>query len=133
MISYDVASKIWQALDGGCGGVVAGVDWAGPGAGRVPLHHVHGVRVRAVRGMVVVQIDIIKIRVESAYGVCNQRLKLKYDEPPSNFAFNVNLRRYNLFRRCAPLITRVVGRCRLPVSKPVLKAPMLSALETGTS
>jgi hypothetical protein len=26
-----------------------------------------------------------------------------------------------------------VGRCRLPVSKPVLKAPMVSALETGLS
>jgi len=36
-----------------------------------------------------VQVDTIEIRVESAYG-----FKLEYDGPPSNFAFNFNLRRY---------------------------------------
>ena len=39
-----------------------------------------------------VQVDNIKPRVESAYGVCNQRLQLQYDEPLLNFAFNLNLR-----------------------------------------
>jgi len=39
-------------------------------------------------------VDSIKTRVESTYGVCNQRLKLQYDEMLSNFAFNFNLRRY---------------------------------------
>ena len=42
-----------------------------------------------------VQVDSIKTRVESAPGVCNQRLKLKCDEPLSHVAFNFNLRRYN--------------------------------------
>ena len=40
------------------------------------------------------QLDSIKTCVESAPGVCNQRLKVKCDEPLSNFAFNFNLRRY---------------------------------------
>jgi hypothetical protein len=35
-----------------------------------------------------------------------QRLKLQYDEPLSNFAFNFNLCRY-------VLVERKVGRCRL--------------------
>ena len=72
----------------------------------------------------------------------------------SNFAFNFNLRRYNLvvlFTSSATviqfavlgqllvghsawfgalcLVASVVGRCRLTLSKPVLKAPMVSALE----
>ena len=42
------------------------------------------------------QVDSIKTRVVSAPGVCNQRLKLKSDEPLSNFAFNFNLRRYSV-------------------------------------
>jgi hypothetical protein len=42
-----------------------------------------------------VQVDSIKTRVDSAPGVCNQRLKLQCDEPLSNFAFNFNVRRYN--------------------------------------
>ena len=33
----------------------------------------------------------------------------------------------------APLVALLVGRCRLNVSKPVLKAPMVSALETRIS
>ena len=40
------------------------------------------------------QVDSIKPRVESVPGICNQRLKLKSDEPLSKFAFNFNLRRY---------------------------------------
>jgi hypothetical protein len=43
-----------------------------------------------------VQVDSIKTRVESAYGVCNQRLKLKYDKLLSSFAFKFNLRHYIL-------------------------------------
>jgi len=41
-----------------------------------------------------VQVDGIKTRVESAPGVCNQRLKLKCDEPLSKVGCNFNLRRY---------------------------------------
>jgi len=44
-----------------------------------------------------VQVDNVKTCVElaSAYGVCNQRLKLKCDEPISNvWVFNLQLRRY---------------------------------------
>jgi len=51
-------------------------------------------------------------------------LKLTYDEPLPNFAFKFNLRRYMAVARGA------VGRCRLPVSKPELKACLVSALET---
>jgi len=46
--SFDVASNICQALDGGGGAVVTCVYWAGTRASGVPLHHVSGVRVRAV-------------------------------------------------------------------------------------
>jgi len=41
-----------------------------------------------------VQVDSIKARVESACGVCNQRLKLQYDELLSNFSLKFNLRRF---------------------------------------
>jgi len=41
-----------------------------------------------------VQVDSIKTRVESAYGVCKRRLNLQHDEMLSNFAFKFNLRRY---------------------------------------
>jgi hypothetical protein len=93
-----------------------------------------------------------------------KRLKLTYDGPVSNFAFNFNLRRYSMAAcdgenlltvAVAPhqvygprdflflhnfLINaarmrvfgpgdNLVGWCRLSVSKPVLKAPMVSALE----
>jgi hypothetical protein len=63
-------------------------------------------------------------------------LKLNYDEPLSFFAFKFNVRRYSmdaslsldavLFHRRHPK----AGRCWLPASKPVFKAPMVSALET---
>ena len=39
----------------------------------------------------VVHVDHIKSALKSS-GI--KRLKLEYDEPPSNFAFNLNLRRY---------------------------------------
>jgi hypothetical protein len=40
-----------------------------------------------------VQVDSIKICVESAYVVFNQRLKLQHQSLLSTFAFNFNLRR----------------------------------------
>jgi len=62
-------------------------------------------------------------------------LKVKYDEPLSNFAFNFNLRHYTLdFYNIAATPEdlailkvkeikngRLVGRCSLTISKPVLK------------
>ena len=83
-------------------------------------------------------------------------MKLKCDETLSSSAFKNNLRRYNwvlvLFRNAlliAPaallfgetvtpvqvagyattMVGTVVGRCRLTVSNPALKAPTVSALE----
>ena len=80
------------------------------------------------------QVDPIKPKLR-APGI--ERLTLNCDGPLSNFAFNFNLRRYNLaFAICAPgdgvLIPAPyyqVGRCRYTLSKPVLKAPVVSALE----
>ena len=70
-------------------------------------------------------------------------MKLKCDEPLSSFAFNVNSRRYIKAGETVPGVdTPVVsatkpvikvGRCRLTVSKPELKALRLVsqyALET---
>jgi hypothetical protein len=58
-------------------------------------------------------------------------LKLQHSETLSNFAFKTNLRRYTLAldNAALKLSKSMVGRCRLTLSKPVLKAPMLSALE----
>jgi len=59
-------------------------------------------------------------------------------EPLGNFAFNFNLRRYNQAKKkIYPAIFALfydnqlpkAGRCRLTVSKLVLNAPMVSALE----
>jgi len=41
-----------------------------------------------------VQVEPTKPHVESAWTTGTKRLKLKYDEPPSNFAFIFGLRRY---------------------------------------
>jgi len=49
-----------------------------------------------------VQVDSIKTRVESAFGFCNQHLKLKYVELLSNFAFKCNLRRYTAAHNSHP-------------------------------
>jgi len=93
-----------------------------------------------------VQVDSSKVRIESAPAVCNQRLKLKCDKPLSNVAFNFNLRRCIeavVVQVAAPpppdLPASIasdswpppykVGRCRLPVSEPELKARLISALE----
>jgi len=67
------------------------------------------------------------------------RLKLKCDKLLSRFGFNVNMRRYTAvldgdyphahIPATAPASTSV-GRCRLTVSTAVLKARLVSALET---
>ena len=58
-------------------------------------------------------------------------MKLKYDELLSNVAFNFNVRRYAEDEIQGPVNLGVkVGRCRLTVSKPELKARLVSALET---
>ena len=67
-----------------------------------------------------------------------ERLKQCFDQLLSNLAFKLDLRRYSEAARIlAPGGTFVmtdnnpkVGRCILTVSKPVLKAPMVSAPET---
>ena len=73
-----------------------------------------------------------------ARGTSSKRSKKKYDVPLSRFAFKCNLRRYMMAIIPAHIMRSVgggydneslVGRCRLTVSKPVLKAPMVSALE----
>jgi hypothetical protein len=84
-------------FDGGGGG--------GGGGGVVPfVAAVTGVRHCAPAAPAhlggAVQVDSIKTRVESAPGVCNQRLKLKCDEPLSNVAFNFNVRRYTAAGAC---------------------------------
>ena len=72
-------------------------------------------------------------------------MKLKYDTLLSNFAFNFNLRHYIKeddkgaaarfkplqldFKACMFVAMAKVGRCRLTVSKPELKARLVSALE----
>jgi len=72
-------------------------------------------------------------------------LKLNYDEQLSNFALNFNLRLYIMGELCemAGPFGSVLGtireelakvrRCRWTVSNPMLKAPMVSALETRIS
>jgi hypothetical protein len=72
-------------------------------------------------------------------------LKLKRDEPLSNVASNFNVRRYSTeqmaFRvviagtvgitfRLVTITHIAVGRCRLTVSNPVLKARLVPVLET---
>ena len=75
-----------------------------------------------------------------------KRLKLEYDKLLSSFAFNFNLRRFMEDKNRTEFsvidgvryfhtgdigaFTAKVRRCRLTVSKPVLTAPMVSALET---
>jgi len=83
-----VASIICQALGRGV-----------PRGGAGPLRGAHrGLlereRVRGPHQGRSLQLDGIKPRVESAYGVCNQRLKLKSHKLLSTFAFNFNLRRH---------------------------------------
>ena len=61
-----------------------------------------------------------------------KRLELKYDEPPSNFAFKFNLRRYKMAiidltgqmeeATLIPGVTIKVGRCRLTLSTHVESA-----------
>jgi len=62
-----------------------------------------------------------------------QRLKQKYNKRLSNVVFKVKLRPYTSGtggRRCSSGRSTTVGWCRLAVSKPVLKARIVSALES---
>jgi len=61
---------------------------------RVRLVHIQVQNCADVGSDVGVQVDGIKTRVESAYGVCNQRLKLKDDKLLSTLALRSNMRRY---------------------------------------
>jgi hypothetical protein len=56
-------------------------------------------------------------------------LKLQYDEQLSKFAFNFSVRRYDVALTELDSALAGVGRCSLPVSKPVLTAPIITALE----
>jgi len=62
-----------------------------------------------------------------------KRLKLKYDEPLSNFAVKFMLRRYSEVLQKGgkhmPGVPPKVRRCRLTVSNPALKAPMVQLLK----
>jgi hypothetical protein len=61
-------------------------------------------------------------------------LKLKYDEPDSNLAFNFHLHHYTKaagFLRQAADAGHTVGRCGFTLSKSVLKARLVSALEAS--
>jgi len=60
------------------------------------------------------QVDPIKPTLKAPG---TKRLKLKYDEWPSNFGFNFNLRRYIE----AAEKRNKVGRCSLTLSNPSLK------------
>ena len=65
-----------------------------------------------------------------------KRLKLECDVLLSTSVFESNLRQYNEVscdgEVSRDLLVLLAGRCKLPLSKPVLKAPtcMVSALET---
>jgi len=75
------------------------------------IHHYSDLGVKPENFLVVVnsnkvgwcRLNPVESRVESAWF---QRLKLRYDESPSNFAFNLNLRRYNEGER-----TKEVDEC----------------------
>jgi hypothetical protein len=63
-------------------------------------------------------------------------LKLEYDEPLSTSDFKINFRPYITAagdaateKRATAASHAKVGHCMFSVSKPVLKAPMVSALE----
>jgi hypothetical protein len=58
-----------------------------------------------------------------------KHLKLKCDKPPLTFAFKFNLRCYILGATGPELAYTVVARCRFTLSKPVLKAHVVSVLE----
>jgi hypothetical protein len=59
-----------------------------------------------------------------------KRLKLRFDKLLSSFAFNFNLRRYiTVGQVLNEALGDKVGRCRLTVSNPVLKARLVSPLE----
>ena len=71
------------------------------------------------------QVDPIKPKLKLPGA---KRLKLQRDEPLSNFAFNFNLRRYTVAHIVLPTyaLEHKVRRCSLTVSKPELKARLVS-------
>jgi len=71
-----------------------------------------------------VQVDPIKPLLNTPG---TKRLKLKCDVLLSTAAFKFNLRRY--MKEVDVVRAAMVGRCRLTVSKPMLKARLVSALE----
>ena len=91
----------------------------------------------AAAGGKAVQVHPIKLTMKAPG---TERLKLEYDKLLSSFAFKTNMRRYRVVNGAVsahPHPTpagRVsyyqVTRCSLTLSNPVLKAPMVSALET---
>ena len=46
----------------------------------------------------------------------NKRLNLKYDEPVSNFAFKINLRRYMAVECERSFLTSLDGSCKTPIA-----------------
>jgi len=70
----------------------------------------------------VVQVDPIKPKLKLPG---TKRLKLNCDEPPSNFAFNINLRRYRPARRCA----RTRGTWRRASRQGLALVPISAQLE----
>ena len=88
---------------------------------------------RAAASGKAVHVDPIKPMLKAPGTI---RLILEYDELLSTSAFKFNLRRYILESALAANREHFAGimarRCRLTVSKPVLKAPMASALDTIT-
>jgi hypothetical protein len=80
------------------------------------------------------RLKAVQPRFESTW--C-QRLTLNYNNPISEFAVKFKLQRYTQalprMDNRRPEFYYPVRRCRLTVSKPVFKAPMVSALETTRS
>ena len=88
------------------------------------------------------QVDPMKPKLKP---LGNKRLKLKRDEPLSNFGFNFNLRRCSEGAKLQSRNTAAAAElksarfatkvrlCRLIASTAVLKAPKVSALESGIS
>jgi len=63
-----------------------------------------------------VQVDSIKTRIESAYGVCNQRLTPEHHELLAKVGFEFNPRRCiegELALCLTAMRERQVGRCKL--------------------
>jgi hypothetical protein len=82
-------------------------------------------RLHARRHGRAVQVDPVKPQLKAPG---TNLLTLEYDELLSTFAVKFILRRYTMVAEPHCVRTQV-GRCRLPLSKPVLKECMVSAFE----